>query len=208
MRLFTALLLCLGLAAPAVASDLSVSLSTPGGAPIADAVVMVAPEAGVHGARPLAGPFQMAQKDMEFQPFVLIVPVGADVAFPNLDRVRHHVYSFSPAKTFELKLYGRDETRVVHFDKPGVVPLGCNIHDSMVAFVLVVDTPYAGMTDASGQAVIHGVPPGAQAVRVWHPYLRAPGNAVSVAAAVPQDGAVRVQATGDLWTPVQPHRMY
>jgi len=190
----------------AVAGDVVVSVRTPRGKPVPNAAVTIA--APHTGPIRFPWPMRVAQQNLSFDPFVLIVPVGADVAFPNLDRVRHHVYSFSPAKTFELKLYGRDETRVVHFDKPGVVPLGCNIHDSMVAFVLVVDTPYAGMTDASGQAVIHGVPPGAQAVRVWHPYLRAPGNAVSVAAAVPQDGAVRVQATGDLWTPVQPHRMY
>ena len=209
MRVPALIALACALAAPARAADVVVSLVTPAGKPVSNAVVTLKPQGGLpRGPIRFPWPMTMAQRDMQFEPFVLIVPVGADVAFPNLDRVRHHVYSFSPAKTFELKLYGRDETRVVHFDKPGVVPLGCNIHDSMVAFVLVVDTPYAGMTDASGQAVIHGVPPGAQAVRVWHPYLRAPGNAVSVAAAVPQDGAVRVQATGDLWTPVQPHRMY
>ena len=201
MRLFTALLLCLGLAAPAVASDLSVSLSTPGGAPIADAVVMVAPEAGVHGARPLAGPFQMAQKDMEFQPFVLIVPVGADVAFPNRDPFRHHVYSFSKAKTFELKLSGRDETRPVRFDKAGVVALGCNIHDNMSAFIRVVDTPYAVKTSAGGPAVVRDLPSGPAVVTIWHPYLKAANNETTRRVVIPPSGVLRLAVAGELRSP-------
>ena len=105
-------------------------------------------------------------------------PVGGQVSFPNKDGVRHHVYSFSPAKRFELKLYGRDESRSVRFEKAGVVALGCNIHDSMVAFIKVVDTPYAAKSDASGNVVLRGVPEGAATVRVWHPYMRQPGNEI------------------------------
>ena len=78
---------------------------------------------------------------MQFHPFVLIVPVGAKVSFPNLDPTRHHVYSFSPAKQFELKLFARDQSRSVVFDKPGVVALGCNIHDAMTAFIVVDGQP-------------------------------------------------------------------
>src|ERR1700719_842331 len=126
---------------PLRASDLVVSVHTPQGKPVADAGVSLPAPRG----RPIhfAWPYRMAQHDMQFDPFVLVVPVGARVAFPNLDRVRHHVYSFSPTHPFELKLYGHDETRFVTFDKPGVVALGCNIHDQMVGFILVVDTPYA-----------------------------------------------------------------
>jgi plastocyanin len=202
-----ALLFSLALLAPrALAGDVTVSVRTPHGQPIPNAVVTI--------AAPHAGPirfawsYRMSQRDLQFDPLVLIVPVGADVSFPNLDRVRHHVYSFSPAKTFELKLYGQDETRVVHFDKPGVVPLGCNIHDSMVAFIDVVDTPYAALTDAAGQAVIHDAPPGAQTVRLWHPYLRAPGNSLALATSVPEQGAAHVQFAGDLWAPVTHRRSY
>ena len=83
----------------------------------------------------------MAQENISFSPHVLIVPVGATVAFPNHDRVRHHVYSVSKPKKFDIKLYGRDETRTEAFDKPGVVALGCNIHDQMSGFIIVVDTP-------------------------------------------------------------------
>jgi len=206
MKQFAALLLVLALPLQAVAGDVAVVLRNGQGKPIADAVVTIA--APHSGPIRFAWPYRMAQQNLQFDPFVLVVPVGADVDFPNLDTVRHHVYSFSPAKTFELKLYGRDETRVVRFDKPGVVPLGCNIHDNMVAFIVVVDTPYAAKTDAAGQAVIHGVPAGPQPLRVWHPYLRAPGNAITLTVAVPRDGVVRQAVAGELRAPLEPRRMY
>ena len=106
----------------------------------------------------------MQQHNIAFDPHVLIVPVGSTVGFPNLDKVRHHVYSFSKVKKFDLKLYGRDETRSVVFDKAGVVALGCNIHDSMSGFIIVVDTPYAMKTDANGRVVIANVPAGSATV--------------------------------------------
>ena len=155
-----------------------------------------------------AWPYRMAQHNMQFDPFVLVVPVGAEVAFPNLDNVRHHVYSFSPAHPFELKLYGRDETRIVRFDKPGVIAVGCNIHDSMVGFLLVVETPYAAKTDASGQAVIHGAPAGAVNLRIWHPYLKAPANTLASSATVPPAGTGHATVTADLRAPPDRHRMY
>ena len=200
------LLFCLLLPTTALAGDLVVSVRTPQGKPVADAVVTVA--ASRTGPIRFAWPYRMAQHDMQFEPFVLIVPVGAEVAFPNLDKVRHHVYSFSPAKTFELKLYGRDETRTVKFDKPGVIALGCNIHDTMVAFIVVVETPYAAKTDAAGRAVIHGVPAGSQTVRVWHPYLRAAGNALTQTVAVPREGAASAAVTAEVRAPPERHRMY
>src|SRR5207237_6085666 len=134
----------------------------------------------------------MSQKDMQFQPFVLIVPVGAEVAFPNLDPFHHHVYSFSKAKTFELKLYGKDETRRVRFDKTGVVAIGCNIHDDMSAFIRVVDTPFAAKSAPSGQALVRELPAGPATVVVWHPYLRAEGGEISQRVVIPAGGAVRL----------------
>jgi len=104
---------------------------------------------------------------------VLIVPVGSTVSFPNKDKVRHHVYSFSAPKKFELKLYGRDETRSVTFDKPGAVSLGCNIHDGMIAFIFVSDTPFAAKTGADGSATVQDAPTGASTLLVWHPDLKA-----------------------------------
>jgi hypothetical protein len=206
MRQLAAFLLAFLIPLQAVAGDVVVSLHNGQGKPIADAVVTIAaPHAG-----PIRfpWPYRMAQQNLQFDPFVLVVPVGADVDFPNRDPVRHHVYSFAPAKTFELKLYGQDQTRVVRFDKAGIVPLGCNIHDNMVAFIVVVDTPYAAKTDASGQAVIHGVPAGAQSLQVWHPYLRTPGNAIALTVTVPRDGVVRQVVTGELRVPPEQRRMY
>jgi len=202
------LVLALWLALPAAAraGDLTVAVKSPSGAPIADAVVTLA--APHHGPIRFAWPYRMAQKNIQFDPFVLIVPVGADVAFPNLDQVRHHVYSFSPAKTFELKLYGKDETRVVHFDKPGVVQLGCNIHDSMIAFIVVVDTPYAAKTDAEGNATIHDAPPGAYGLAVWRPYLRAPGNTLRQTVQIPRQGTARLTVAADVRAPPARHQMY
>jgi hypothetical protein len=129
------------------------------------------------------------------------VPQGATVGFPNLDAVRHHVYSFSSAHTFELRLYGRDETRTVRFDNPGVIALGCNIHDQMIAFIKVVDTPFAAETDADGNTVLHDVPPGAATMKVWQPYLKAPANEVTHNIALPRAGQGHEDVEVDVRTP-------
>jgi hypothetical protein len=199
MRLIAALLTALLLPSLARAGDLVVSVRTPAGKPVADAVVMLRPQAGIpKGPIRFAWPYRMAQQKMQFAPFVLVAPVGAEVSFPNLDVVLHHVYSFSPAKTFELKLYGHDETRRVRFDKPGVVAVGCNIHDGMAAFIRVVDTPYAAKTDAAGEAVIRDAPEGPGQAILWHPYLRAARN--ELAQHVPA-GAARLSFTAELRSP-------
>jgi len=144
------LVLLAALAAPgARAADLQVAVHTARGQPVRDAVVTYYPRGGAApGPVRFDWPYRMAQQNLQFDPFVLVVPVGSTVAFPNRDTVRHQVYSFSPAHPFELKLYGRDQTRTVRFDRVGVIALGCNIHDSMVGFIKVVDTPYAAKTDA------------------------------------------------------------
>lgn len=167
------------------------------GQPLAGAVVMIDSAARRSGT-PLrqAGPYVMAQQNIMFQPHVLVVPVGASVAFPNKDRVRHHVYSFSTPKKFELKLYGRDETRSIVFDKPGVIALGCNIHDAMSGFIIVVDTPFAATTDAAGQAVLVDVPAGAATLRVWHPSIRAPGNQLRATVAIASGDFARTVSLG------------
>lgn len=199
MRLiFLILLANLTVAAAAQAADLTVVVRTPAGEPVRDAVVTVSP-AGAAPAQPIkfSWPYSVAQQNIAFNPFVLIVPVGSDVNFPNKDNVRHHVYSFSPVKTFELKLYGQDESRSVRFDKPGIVPLGCNIHDQMIAFVVVVDTPFAAKTGADGVAVIRGVPAGSVPMTVWQPYMKAVRNQQTRTITIPSGGG-REQVTADL----------
>ena len=123
----------------------------------------------------------MSQQNLQFRPFLTVVPVGADVSFPNLDPTKHHVYSFSAAKKFELKLFARDQSRTVHFDKAGVVALGCNIHDQMSAFIFVTDTAWTARTNAQGMASFADAPSAPARVAVWHPYLRAPGGQVEQA---------------------------
>ena len=199
MRLLLPMLAFFTLATAAQAADLTVVVKTPQGRPVADAVVTAYPNGAYDKSRiRFAWPAKVTQRNMTFEPFVLIVPVGAEVSFPNLDTVRHHVYSFSPAKTFELKLYGQDESRSVRFDKVGVVALGCNIHDQMSAFVVVVDTPFAAKTDASGQAVLRGLPGDQARVEVWHPYAKTRGNLISQSIAL---AAGRDNVTLDLRPP-------
>ena len=171
------LLLCLTCSSPAFAADLIVSIRTPAGQPVKDAVVTIKVPGGQPGtAIRFSWPYAVAQQNIQFNPFVLVVPVGSDVTFPNKDNVRHHVYSFSPVKKFEVKLYGHDESRSVHFGQAGIVPLGCNIHDQMIAYVVVVDTPFAARTGADGMAVIRNLPTGAVSMTVWQPYMKTAKN--------------------------------
>jgi plastocyanin len=157
-------------AAPACAGDLTVTVTTPDGKPLADAVVTLPG----NGAKPaFAWKLEVAQQDKQFKPFVLIAPQGASVTFPNLDKFRHHVYSFSKGNKFELELYGREDKRSVAFKAVGTAAIGCNIHDTMVGFIRVVDTPFAAKTNAEGVAKIANAPDGATKLTVWHPYAKA-----------------------------------
>lgn len=181
----------------AAAATVDVTVRGVDGQPVADAVVMI--DSAAHDpAAPIRfpWPYVVAQQNIMFDPHVLIVPVGATVAFPNKDQVRHHVYSFSKAKKFELKLYGREQARTMLFDKTGVVALGCNIHDSMSGFVVVVDTPYAVRTDAQGHARIADVPVGAARLRVWHPSVRMPNNEIGQAVSIAGAAFVRSVSLG------------
>ncbi len=196
-------------ATAARAGDLEVLVKTAKGQAVRDAVVTLYPASGsVSGSIHFDWPYRMAQQNLMFDPFVLIVPVGASVAFPNRDAVRHQVYSFSPTHPFELKLYGKDESRSVRFDKVGVVALGCNIHDSMVAFIKVVDTPYAAKTDPNGQAGLHAAPAGPAVLHIWHPYLKAPNNEIVRTIVLPRDGAAREVIVADLRAPPDRHSAY
>jgi plastocyanin len=154
-------------AAPAAAATLTVDFSDKGGAPLADAVVYATPVNGTVPAKP-PGTAIIDQIHRQYEPKVTILQTGTSVSFPNKDNIEHDVYSFSPAKTFELKLYSGVPAHPVVFDKPGLVVLGCNIHDQMIAYVLVVDTPYFGKADAKGVARIEGLPPGDYTVKAWH----------------------------------------
>src|SRR5690348_9594335 len=166
----------LALAAPLGAARLTVRVVDANGRPVRDAVVTLRPAGAAARAPRPGGHFVVSQQNIQFHPFLTIVPVGADVSFPNLDNTKHHVYSFSPAKKFELKLFARDQSRTVHFDKPGVIALGCNIHDQMSAFIVVTDSAWTARTNAQGMVTFGDAPNAPGRVVVWHPYLRAPGG--------------------------------
>ena len=123
----------------------------------------------------------ISQSKREFAPRVTLITVGTRANFPNFDTVRHHVYSFSPIKTFELKLYAGVPGVPVVFDKPGIAVLGCNIHDNMAAWVVVADTPWFARSAASGNARIEALPPGAYRLRLWHPGMSGLPEPTSVA---------------------------
>jgi len=141
------------------------------GKPVPDAVVSLT-ALGAPAPTPAKTTLIMDQHDKEFVPHVLPVYVGTPVNFPNRDNIQHHVYSFSAPKKFELPLYIGTPAAPVVFDKPGVVALGCNIHDWMLAYVYVMTTPYFAKTAADGKARLEGLAPGAYEARVWHPRLR------------------------------------
>ena len=113
----------------------------------------------------------MDQRRLQFEPTVLAIQVGSNVSFPNEDDVRHHVYSFSHPNSFELKLYHGEGGQYQRFEHTGIVALGCNIHDGMLGFLRVVDTPYFATSDASGSLEIENVPPGNYTIQLWHPDL-------------------------------------
>jgi plastocyanin len=162
-------------AAPAFAADITVTVTDAAGKPVPDAVVTI----DARGPRPAARRFVINQRDMKFAPEVLVVPVGSTITFGNLDPYRHHVYSFSDTRKFELKLFAQGEAHPVTFDKVGVVSIGCNIHDQMQGFIHVVDTPFADRTDAKGRVTLRSLPAGRFTMQVWHSRLRAPGHQLS-----------------------------
>ncbi len=159
-----ALLGCL-VAGGAHAAPWTFTATDAGGRPLSQAVVAVY----VNGAASAAAPgtvAQMGQRNRQFDPQLIAVQTGTVVSFPNYDTVRHHVYSFSPIRPFELKLYSDQPPKSILFDKPGTAVLGCNIHDRMVGWIHVVATPLFAITDASGTARFD-LPPGVHRVAVW-----------------------------------------
>ena len=178
-----------GLSASVAAAPLTVRVLDPAGRPVRDAVVTLYPAGSAARAPRGGGRFVVSQQNLQFHPFLTIIPVGADVSFPNFDPTKHHVYSFSSAKRFELKLFAKDQSRTVHFDKAGVVALGCNIHDAMSAFIVVTDSAWTSRTNPQGVAAFGDVPNAPGRITVWHPYLRAPGGFAQQALAPAQRSA-------------------
>jgi len=165
------LLCCTAPPALAQTADISARVLDEQGRPVADAVVVAVPADGDLRlpSRPREG--VVDQVDKEFTPKVTAILVGTPVSFPNNDNIRHQVYSFSPAKRFELPLYAGVPAKPVLFDKPGVVVLGCNIHDWMIGYVYVSESPWFAKTGSDGRALIADLPVREMVLRVWHPQL-------------------------------------
>lgn len=152
---------------PASATSIVVQTLDGEGKLLGDVVVYAEAEGAASVARSPAT-VQIEQKGLKFIPLVSVVQTGATIVFPNNDKVRHHIYSFSPAHKFDQKLYSGQAAAPQVFDKAGTVVLGCNIHDKMVAYVKVVDTPFFARSDSNGAARIELPAGGRYLLRAWH----------------------------------------
>lgn len=177
--LLTALAGALG-SASSNAAPHTIVVTDQAGQPVHPAAVSVfvdgAPSRAAKGAQG-----EMAQRGKAFVPTLLVVQAGTPVSFPNFDTVRHHVYSFSPTKPFELKLYAGTPVAPIVFDRAGTATLGCNIHDRMLGYIHVVETPHFGQTDAQGRLELD-LPEGNHRLRVWAPAMgeKRPGLAFAL----------------------------
>ncbi len=166
------------------AGSLNVTVQNAKGAPVSDAVVYAtSPSTSVRAGKQVV----LDQQDKQFVPYVTAVEVGTPVLFPNKDNIRHHVYSLSPAKKFELPLYAGTPAKPVVFENEGFVTLGCNIHDWMIGYLAVVATPYFKVSGGNGRVTLADLPPGNYTVSVWHPLLKG----------APKDLAQSVQVGSD-----------
>lgn len=165
------------------AANLSVVVTDSAASPLDNVVVYAEPLFGEIKLK-VVRPAEIAQVNRQFVPLVTVVQTGSEISFPNNDSVRHHVYSFSPAKNFDQPLYAGKAAKPQLFDKTGTVVLGCNIHDKMIAYVQVVNTPYFAKTEASGKVKLEGLIAGKYALKVWYYRLPTPDQVVTQAVTV------------------------
>jgi plastocyanin len=173
----------------AAAAALHASVKDQHGNPVADTVVSATLLDPKNGLRTKPPAVVIDQVDKQFVAYVTPVYVGSRVRFPNSDNVRHQVYSFSPAKRFDLPLYAGSDAPPVLFDKPGVVVLGCNIHDWMIGYIYVSETPFFAKTGPAGTASLEDMPSGDYLVKIWHPRMdrteEATSRHVTLSAGIP-----------------------
>lgn len=191
-----AILIILGWSHTLLAGSVDVMVKDDKGTPVSDAVVY-AKASGMNSAR-ARKQTAVDQQNQEFVPYVTAIELGTSIVFPNKDNIRHHVYSLSPAKKFELPLYAGVPAEPVVFDKEGFVTLGCNIHDWMIAYVAVLPTPYFQVTGREGRASLRNLPAGPYTFQVWHPSLKGRPEAFAQHADVTQGSAKDLVFTLDL----------
>jgi plastocyanin len=172
------------------AARVTIEVRTPQGAAARDAIVVV--DAQDAAEPPAHGKAVVDQINKQFDPQINVVRAGSTIVFPNHDQIHHQVYSFSEAKHFELDLYAGSRNASEVFDKPGLVVLGCNIHDRMLAFVAVVDSPYFAKLSATGTADFD-LPPGRYTVSAWHPELGAVRKQTLTVGSVPAKMSLTLQ---------------
>jgi plastocyanin len=192
---------------PAGAADISVTVVDRDGHGIADVAVTATPtrRSGA-GSSNEARTAVMDQSNLTFTPRLLVIATGTSVAFPNSDTVSHQVYSFSPAKRFQLPLYKGQAHPPVIFDRAGLVVLGCNIHDVMVGYIYVTDAPYFGKTDSNGNFAVTNAPDGEYQIGIWSPYITDSAATLERTIHIKADepGTLRIQLTQKLRSKPQP----
>jgi plastocyanin len=167
---WSALLFLFDFVRMANAGNIVIAVKDQGGAPVQDAVVYALPLSGQPPARKARS--IVAQRNKQFVPYVSAIQAGSAVQFPNQDNVKHHIYSISPAKKFELPLYSGTPAEPIVFETPGLVTLGCNIHDWMIAYILVAPTPWFTVIGPGGEGTLRDLPAGTYDLEVWQPRLK------------------------------------
>lgn len=196
---------CAGFGLETQAADITTLVTDRNGQAVEEVVVYaLAADGDLHDPTTNVGePLVMNQRFEQFVPHVLVAQTGSAISFPNGDTVAHHVYSFSEPKRFELPLYQGSAHPPVTFDRPGVIDVGCNIHDHMEAHIVVVDTPYFSATQADGRAVITDLPSGNFTVEIYSPRLRTGDHPKPLKVTVSGDAnpIVKIQLEGRLRPP-------
>lgn len=169
MRISAGVIIALIMAAAIEADDTAFVVIDNDGGVIENAVVMLTPSSGQELNAVNTDPPLMIQENTLFDPFVLVTQVNTAIIFPNRDRFRHHIYSFSKGNRFELQVYGREEEVSYTPTASGAIAIGCNIHDNMLAFIYVADAPRYGTTNQAGAVTFFDLPAGTYTLEVWHP---------------------------------------
>ncbi|GAC17526.1 cupredoxin domain-containing protein [Paraglaciecola arctica] len=175
----------------AQSKQISVSVINKLNMPVGNVVVYLTPKIPLQCTLPNKIEI-MDQVDTQFLPHILAIQKDTQVRFPNSDSIKHHVYSFSQVKTFELQLYKELQADPLLFSNLGVVELGCNIHDWMLGYIFVVDTPYFGKTDIKGN-LIFDLPNGEYQLNVWHPRIQDKVTSLSRQLIVPAESEINIK---------------
>jgi plastocyanin len=194
--------LLLAVMPPLGAAELNISVVDAAGHSVAGVVLVAEPEIPIATKHPPRTTV-MDQQNMQFVPNIVVIQTGGGVEFPNSDQIEHQVYSFSAAKSFQLSLYAGHKYPPVVFDRPGLVVVGCNIHDHMIGYIYVADSPYFGRSNDAGQLSLHDIPAGNYRLTAWHPRMQEPEGTSLQMPQVVSDG-VAASAVFHLTHPLKP----